>query len=199
LRAFIEKTFYLQALIRELGFAADGPDHTWADEDGWIADSHFNELIDMGHLWLYGLNARLLEVSVLLTRVALPDWVLRHLRSVRRCYALQLYEVVWVSLRALVEAASFARLVDAGIVTTGKGVTYLAEHNVRACLRDVERVTDVPKAQVAKVHRIISRANLVMHAKGATDVPSEAETSQAIQQVVDYVESLFRGKPTNAI
>lgn len=195
LRQFTEKAFDLQWVIAELGLAEDGPDGTfeWHDQYGFIADPHLNTIIDFTDPDCpNAVNARLLKIAVLLTRDPLPEWVLQHLRSVRRCYAFELYDVVWVSLRALVEAASFAALLKSGVVKRDANVRYLAEHSVRACLKDVERSTGVPRKQVAAMHRIVDRANALVHGKGKTDLPSEAETFQAIQAVVKFVEVLFR-------
>lgn len=123
LDTFRRQEFWLQAAIDELRLETDD---RWDPELPSILDSHLNYLFDFTDPdWTEPINKRLLSVQVLLTKRPLPDWVVSHLHTVRRCYALEMREAAWVFLRALVEAVSFECLSQRGILNQSSKILIL--------------------------------------------------------------------------
>jgi len=192
LKDFVHGEIQLIQIIDELGLSSGLGDDTWewADQHGWIADEHLNEIIDLENPdWPDAVNQRLLQVDVLITKTPLPEWVLRHLRSVRRCYAFKLYDVVWISLRSLIETASFACLIESGILPADERVLPMARLSIRDCLSRLRQFGKLSRSDKT-IDRIIDRANELVHSKRKIEPPSERETLTAIKKVIQYVDAL---------
>jgi hypothetical protein len=188
--AFRRRTFSLQAMISELGAE---PQDKWDPDLPYMFDPHLNRIIDFEDPnWPDAINERLIKVQVLLTKRPLPSWVLRHLYTLRRCYALEMYEAAWIFVRALIEAVSFEWLKQNGSFEGPANVRHIAERNLGQVLDMVADRASVPIADMKTIQQIKSRANKIVHSKGAIDSPSQAETLEAISQVIRYAELLFK-------
>lgn len=185
---FRRQAFSIQAVIKQLQ-AED--DHEW--DPPYMFDAHLDRLIDFEDPdWPAPINERLLKVQVLLTRKPLPSWVLRHLLTLRRCYALEMHEAAWIFMRSLIEALSFEWLKQRGEFGGSSKVRYIAERKLEEILRMIEDLATVPASDLAKIRKIKRRANKIIHSKRVLDDPTEAETFEAISQTVRYAELLFR-------
>lgn len=187
---FRRQAFSLQAMISELRAE---PGDEWDPDLPHMFDSHLNRLIDFEDPdWPEPINERLLRVQVLLTKKPLPDWVVRHLLTLRRCYALEMYEAAWIFIRALIEAVSFEWLKQNGSFKGPANVRHISERKLGELLEMVADRASVPVSDMTKIRGIKSRANRIVHSKRPIDSPSEAETLEAISQVIRYAELLFR-------
>jgi hypothetical protein len=188
--SFRRQAFSLQAMISELRAE---PQDEWDPDLPYMFDPHLNRLIDFEDPdWPEPINERLLKVQVLLTKRPLPTWVVRHLHTLRRCYALEMYEAAWIFARALIEAVSFEWLKQNGSFEGPANVRYIAERNLGQILDMVADRSSVPISDMKTIRQIKNRANKFVHSKRAIDGPSEAETLEAISQVVRYAELLFK-------
>ncbi len=193
-RDFAAGRIPLQRVIAELDLNVTiwEPDSDGGDRHGWIADSHLNEVLDViDPDWTERVNERLLEVTVLLTDRPLPEWILRHLRALRRSYALGLNDVAWISLRSLIETASFSRLNEEEDLGKDSNVRSFAEYSLKTCLDLIAKRSWVSDRELKGIRGIVQRTNRLVHAKDAVDVPTGAETLQAINTVVSYLHSLL--------
>ena len=193
LRDFADGKTELQRVIAGLGLDANPheSDFEWGEKHGWLADSHLNEVLDVEYPeWPNRINERLLEVTILITARPLPEWVVRHLRTLRRCYALGLNDVAWISLRSLIETISYSRLTEENDRANGSQVRLLAERSLQTCLNEIDKRSWVSRGQLQTIRAIVRRANSLVHAKGAIDVPTKPETLEAINAVVSYAHSL---------
>jgi len=188
--SFRRRAFSLQAMISELRAE---PEDEWDPDLPYMFDPHLNRLVDFEDPdWPEPINERLLRVQVLLTKEPLPDWVVRHLLTLRRCYALEMFEAAWIFIRALIEAVSFEWLKQNGRFDAPANVRHIAERRLEDLLGMVADRASVPVADMAKIRRIKSRANRIVHSKRPIDSPTEAETLEAISQVIRYAELLFK-------
>jgi hypothetical protein len=187
--AFRRETFPVQAMITQLRLE---PQDDWDPDLPYMFDPHLNRLIDFEDPdWPEPINERLLKVQVLLTNKPLPDWLVRHLLTLRRCFALEMYEAAWIFLRALVEAVSFEWLKHKGSFGGPPNVRHIAERRLEELLGMVADRASISVSDMTKIRRIKSRANKIIHSKRPIDGPTEAETLEAIRQVIWYAELLF--------
>jgi hypothetical protein len=188
--SFRRETFPVQAMITELRLE---PQDEWDPDLPYMFDPHLNRLIDFEDPdWPEPINERLLKVQVLLTNKPLPDWLVRHFLTLRRCFALEMYEAAWIFLRALVEAVSFEWLKQNGSFGGPANVRHISERRLEELLGMVADRASISVSDMTKIRQIKSRANKIIHSKRQLDDPTEAETLDAIGEVVRYVELLFK-------
>lgn len=192
IECFRRHAFSLQAIISELRAEPEGE----CDPDlPYMFDPHLNRLIDFEDPdWPDPINERLLKVQVLLTKKPLPDWVVRHLFTIRRCYALAMYEAAWIFVRALLEAVSFEWLRQNGSFGGPANLRHIAELQLQQCLDMVADRASVPVPEMEQLRHIVRRGNKIIHSKRPIDSPSEAETLDAISHVIRYAELLFKAR-----
>lgn len=192
-REFRGRTWIVLRLIDEL--CVEGRDYVEPWDYAHLPDEHLRRVIDLTESledWVPPIEERLLEVAYLVTRTELPDWVLRHFRIARRCFALEMYDATWVFLRATIEAVSFHYLSHRGHLPGGERVRAVAEWRLQDCLRIVRQGGQVSATLMKEVDDVVRRANHIIHRKREVGAPGEADTLRAIRHVVDYAERLLR-------
>jgi hypothetical protein len=135
---------------------------------------------------------RLLECRTVVSVSHMPAWAKKQLMSIRRCYALELFEPGLALCRCFLEACAHSWLQRRGVLATRRNDQALsfADRSLRATLNDVARRASIPRATMADVWALVDRCNQLLHPRRDSEVTRE-ECLRAIGVCAQYAERLF--------
>jgi hypothetical protein len=123
----------------------------------------------------------------------LPPNLIRLLGTVKRCFAIGLFDASIVFCRSLLEVAAFEFLADRGDLPNGRNVASVLERSDLSALLD--RIGPyVPAATIGGGHRVRKMANDVLHSKQQGRTPSEQDAFESIMATFGFIERLYSGE-----
>jgi hypothetical protein len=157
---------------------------------GWFPDATISKLLDPTEPFQYeAILDRLLKCQVVVSHHDLPSWIIGRLQTIRRCYALCLYDAAFVFMRSVIEAASYDWLAEH---QGPSGATDIANRQPLGTWLDrVLQGADLSARHRRDIRGIVERANELIHSKRNVREPNDAEALRALGIVVHYVERLF--------
>jgi hypothetical protein len=122
-------------------------------------------------------------IGTLIPSQGVPDHLARHLATVKRCFAVGLYDAVPVFCRSLTEAAVYHFLDERHDLPGGPKP---------GSFDLLKRVSPYLSRQALdKAHKIRKLANDLVHGKKKVAGISESEASRAIRDTFEFIERLF--------
>lgn len=188
LRLIVNSEWYVQALEALEKVALKAEAYEVFEAGGWFADKHIEQLFDPedpDHEAATMVGARLLRCGILVASTRLPRRAQQMMLSIRRCYALGLFDAAVILCRTLIDVASsdFVRTQSSTRLTT------YPEPKLGARLRGEPIRSAVDRQLLQDVQRAVERGNVLVHRLKVDDV-LEKEALQIIRATCRFVEAL---------
>ncbi len=128
------------------------------------------------------------EVGALIVGANLPKTSIHHFKRLQETYALGLFDVTVILLRALIETAAFHYLKKRGMIKDLQSVSDMDSYRAREMIR---KVRGKIKKHYDETIDIIDKAGAILHSKDEVVNTSEKYTLNAINTSINVIEILY--------
>ncbi len=174
--------------IAEIGKNLDGYNNNHYS-DGYNYDYWHDALFEQGTADYVDneFHRRKKDAGLLITGSSLPKTSAHHINLVQEAFALGLFEVTIVFLRALIETAAFQYLHKRGQLSDLKNLSELDSYKARELVR---RVKPEIKEYFDDAIAIINKAGAILHSKEIVEKVTEEYALSATKNSIAIIEKL---------
>lgn len=129
------------------------------------------------------------QVGTIVVSESLPEHFVHHLKNLRECYSLGLFEATTIYCRAVIEAGCFEALRRRGEIRLDGNMSDLREFRLRALMRSIKGL--VSASNWDRADSVIRKADLVLHSKREKVLVTQEEACAFIRDTFALVEELF--------